>query len=116
MDTITKTLADALRIFDWLERRSIYQDTDMAAVHKRLREAVSDQPVQQARQPLTQASIEELFCDRIDIRADGFLDADDEVYKKGTWFRRGWQAAQVSIRAHRCRRAMLFTCKSLLRR
>ena len=31
---------DALRMFDWLERRGVYQDTELKHVHEKLKEAV----------------------------------------------------------------------------
>lgn len=45
--TLREAATDALRIFDWLARRSIYGDTDMAAVHANLRAALA-QPVPDA--------------------------------------------------------------------
>jgi hypothetical protein len=45
--TLREAAADALRIFDWLARRSIYGDTDMATVHAALRAALA-QPVPDA--------------------------------------------------------------------
>lgn len=40
-EALRKAATEALRIFDWLERRSIYGDADMTAVHLNLRAALA---------------------------------------------------------------------------
>ena len=97
MDTITKQLSE--RITSYLLAGGLVNPelANHSAVRDLLidcRAALDTLPVQQARQPLTQVSIEKLFCTRIDIRHDEFTAAMPDTFRQGQWFRRGWQAAQ----------------------
>lgn len=42
MDNLLKTSLKVLTIFDWLERRSIYQDLELKEVHKEFKQAILD--------------------------------------------------------------------------
>lgn len=103
MDTITKQLAETLRELLAAGDDTVTAEDGIAAMirfgeandeARAILAAYDAQPLQQARQPLTQVSIEKLFCTRIDIRHDEFTAAMPDTFRQGQWFRRGWQAAQ----------------------
>jgi hypothetical protein len=70
--TLREAATDALRIFDWLHRRSIYGDTDMATVHANLRAALA----QPARVPLTPDRVNAILTGAGYNRADAAARSD----------------------------------------
>lgn len=57
-DTLRAALREADRIFQWLERRTIYQDSDIKAVHALVRAALAATPPQPAAEPVAWQPIE----------------------------------------------------------